>query len=124
MKVYYILVHMCFAPIDLPVYDCNSFYWPEQFTLNNCVKMLPIKKDEIEQQFKKNNLNECVYENYDLKDITDFKKLIKSSSNFNGLNVTIPYKKVIIPFLDELSKEAKSINAVNTIVFKYNKYRL
>ena len=56
MKVYYILVHMCFAPMDLPVYDCNSFYWPEQFTLNNCVKMLPTKKDEIEQQFKKNNL--------------------------------------------------------------------
>ena len=47
---------MCFAPMDLPVYDCNSFYWPEQFTLNNCVKMLPTKKDEIEQQFKKNNL--------------------------------------------------------------------
>ena len=56
MKVYYILVHMCFAPMDLPVYDCNSFYWPEQFTLNNCVKMLPTKKDEIEQQFRKNNL--------------------------------------------------------------------
>ena len=56
MKVYYILVHMCFAPIDMPVYDCNSFYWPEQFTLNNCVKMLPIKKDEIEQNFRKNNL--------------------------------------------------------------------
>ena len=56
MKVYYILVHMCFAPVDMPVYDCNSFYWPEQFTLNNCVKMLPIKKDEIEQQFRKNNL--------------------------------------------------------------------
>ena len=70
------------------------------------------------EKFKKNNLNECVYENYDLKDITDFKKLIKSSSNFNGLNVTIPYKKVIIPFLDELSKEAKAINAVNTIVFE------
>ena len=56
MKVYYILVHMCFAPMDMPVYDCNSFYWPEQFTLNNCVKMLPIKKDEIEQNFRKNNL--------------------------------------------------------------------
>ena len=70
------------------------------------------------EKFKKNNLSECVYKNYDLKDITDFKKLIKSSSNLNGLNVTIPYKKVIIPFLDELSKEAKAINAVNTIVFE------
>jgi len=70
------------------------------------------------EKFKKNNLNDCIYKNYDLKEIGDFKKLISSSSNLKGLNVTIPYKKVIIPFLDELSKEAKAINAVNTIVFE------
>jgi shikimate dehydrogenase len=33
-----------------------------------------------------------------------------------GFNVTIPYKKAVVPFLDELSKEAASIQAVNTIV--------
>ena len=69
------------------------------------------------EKFRKNNLNDCIYRNYDLKEIGEFKKLISSSSNLKGLNVTIPYKKVIIPFLDELSKEAKAINAVNTIVF-------
>ena len=47
---------MCFTALNAPVYDCNSFYWPEQFTLNNCVKMLPIKKNEIEENFKNNNL--------------------------------------------------------------------
>ena len=70
------------------------------------------------EKFRKNNLNNCIYRNYDLKEIGEFKKLISSSSNLKGLNVTIPYKKVIIPFLDELSKEAKAINAVNTIVFE------
>ncbi|HAA25086.1 MAG TPA: shikimate dehydrogenase [Ruminiclostridium sp.] len=36
---------------------------------------------------------------------------------FAGLNVTIPYKTDVIPFLDELSPEAEKINAVNTISF-------
>ncbi|NLG87804.1 MAG: shikimate dehydrogenase [Clostridiaceae bacterium] len=36
---------------------------------------------------------------------------------FTGLNVTIPYKTDVIPYLDELSQEAEKINAVNTISF-------
>ena len=35
---------------------------------------------------------------------------------FKGLNVTIPYKEAVIPYLDELSPEARSIGAVNTIL--------
>ena len=38
------------------------------------------------------------------------------SGNFTGLNVTIPYKKDVIPYLDELSPEAQRLGAVNTIV--------
>ena len=70
------------------------------------------------EKFKKNNLNDCVYLNYDLKEINDFNKIINKNPSLKGLNVTIPYKKTIIPFLDELSDEAKAINAVNTIVFE------
>ena len=36
--------------------------------------------------------------------------------DFKAINVTIPYKQDIIPFLDEISPEAQSINAVNTVV--------
>lgn len=36
--------------------------------------------------------------------------------DFSGINVTIPYKQAVIPFLDEISDEAKKIGAVNTIV--------
>ena len=36
--------------------------------------------------------------------------------DFKSINVTIPYKQEIIPYLDEISPEAKSINAVNTVV--------
>ena len=70
------------------------------------------------EKFKKNNLNDCVYLNYDLREINDFNKIVNKNPSLKGLNVTIPYKKTIIPFLDELSDEARAINAVNTIVFE------
>ena len=70
------------------------------------------------EKFKKNNLSDCIYLNYDLKEINDFNKIINKYPSLKGLNVTIPYKKTIIPFLDELSDEARAINAVNTIVFE------
>ena len=40
--------------------------------------------------------------------------------NFSGLNVTIPYKKAVIPYLDELSPAAQKIGAVNTVVRQPN----
>lgn len=38
------------------------------------------------------------------------------SKSFRGINVTIPYKEAVIPFVDEISEEARKIGAVNTIV--------
>ncbi|MBQ7218812.1 MAG: shikimate dehydrogenase, partial [Ruminococcus sp.] len=38
------------------------------------------------------------------------------SKNFKAINVTIPYKQTVIPFLDEISPEAEAIGAVNTVV--------
>jgi len=57
------------------------------------------------------------YVNYDLKSIDDFVQVLTSTPTPNGLNVTIPYKKAVIPYLDELSDEAAVIGAVNTIVW-------
>lgn len=55
------------------------------------------------------------YENFDIPSIQDFPEIIKNNPELIGLNVTIPYKEAIIPFLDELSENAKQIGAVNTI---------
>lgn len=43
------------------------------------------------------------------------------NGDFTGLNVTIPYKKDVIPFLDELSPRAKTLGAVNTIIRRNGK---
>ena len=43
------------------------------------------------------------------------------NADFSGLNVTMPYKKAVIPFLDTLSEQAQKLGAVNTIVKRDNK---
>lgn len=55
------------------------------------------------------------YDNFELKTIDEFPALLHENSQLRGLNVTIPYKTQIIPFLDELDEEAEKIGAVNTI---------
>jgi len=71
-------------------------------------------------KFENEQIQNALYKLFPLKDINDFCTLIKEK-NFKGLNVTIPYKESIIPFLDDLSKDAKKIGAVNTIQFVNNK---
>ncbi len=48
--------------------------------------------------------------------VEDFNSL--KSSDFRGVNVTIPYKETVIPLIDEISNQAKYIGAVNTILFQ------
>src|SRR5690606_8464684 len=59
-------------------------------------------------------IENCNYSIFDLNEISDVKKLFEIPE-LKGLNVTIPYKEKIIPFLDELSVEAKTVGAVNCI---------
>lgn len=70
-------------------------------------------------KFEQEGIAAC-YENIELASI-DAIKTILDSGNYSGLNVTIPYKEAIIPFLDELSTEAQQIGAVNVIEFKNGK---
>ena len=65
------------------------------------------------KKFKKLQLTNCEYVNFDLKSIEEL-----STINLNevyGFNVTIPYKTEIIKFLDKIDPEAEKIGAVNTI---------
>lgn len=57
------------------------------------------------------------YVNFDISDIKELKNIIRENQTLSGLNVTLPYKTQIIPLLDEIDKDAKSIGAVNVIRF-------
>lgn len=55
------------------------------------------------------------YQNFDIQNIKEFKLILQNNPNLKGLNVTIPYKERVIPFLDKLSRKATEIGAVNVI---------
>ena len=69
------------------------------------------------EKFEKLKLNKYKYLNFDIQQIKDFPSIIGEEKNLRGINVTIPYKEEIIPFLDKLDETAKNIGAVNTIKF-------
>ena len=71
-------------------------------------------------KFKKEDLN-CVYKNFDINSIDEFDAIFKSSNEISGLNVTIPYKEAVLPFLDALDADSHSIGAVNTIKIQNGK---
>lgn len=73
------------------------------------------------QKFESEKID-AQYENYPLKAIEEFPALIKNY-NLSGINVTIPYKQDVIPYLDSMSEEAKKIGAVNTIQIRDGKLK-
>jgi shikimate dehydrogenase len=75
------------------------------------------------RKFKEENIH-SEYRNFPLKDISDFERLVKAEPQLAGLNVTVPYKQKIIPYLDALSNTARIIQAVNTICFCRQEGRL
>jgi len=60
---------------------------------------------------------EAEYRNFPMEDISAFEALLKTETRLAGLNVTVPYKQKVIPYLDSLSETAESVGAVNTISF-------
>lgn len=57
------------------------------------------------------------YINFEIPDIGDFMEVISENPNLQGLNVTIPYKEQVIPYMDEMDADAAKIGAVNVIKF-------
>lgn len=67
------------------------------------------------EKFSLENIKDAQYENYPIDSIDLFTSLWENNSNLNGLNVTIPYKKAVIPFLQYPSTVVESIQACNCI---------
>jgi shikimate dehydrogenase len=66
------------------------------------------------QKFQDEGID-AVYENFEIPTIDALPEVLDSNPNLRGLNVTIPYKEKVIPFLDSVSPEARAIGAVNVI---------
>ncbi len=69
----------------------------------------------FKEKFDKENLHDWTYRAFPLEKIDLFPALWEENPFLVGLNVTIPYKEKVIPFLDELDISASKIGAVNTI---------
>ena len=66
------------------------------------------------EKFKSEGIN-AEYVNFEIPQINDFMEVIEENPNLRGLNVTIPYKEQVIPFLNELDPDTAKIGAVNVI---------
>lgn len=66
------------------------------------------------EKFETENI-ESTYDNFEIDNISKFPEIIKNNPELIGLNVTIPYKEKVIPFIDDLNDSAKEIGAVNTV---------
>ena len=77
---------------------------------------------ELHNYWIKNNGIDAIYEKQKLNE-NELEQIISKvkDKKINGVNVTVPFKKKVIPYLDELSFEAQSTQSVNTIYLKDNK---
>ncbi|MBW6533638.1 MAG: shikimate dehydrogenase [Mariniphaga sp.] len=74
-------------------------------------------KQFFTEKFEKEKVD-ATYENFEIEDISWFPDVVRNNPELIGLNVTIPYKQLIINFLNELDKAADDVGAVNTIKIK------
>ncbi|MDR1557507.1 MAG: shikimate dehydrogenase [Tannerellaceae bacterium] len=78
------------------------------------------------QKFEAEHID-AEYVNFEISDIKELKNIIKENINLRGLNVTLPYKTLVMPLLDEIDDDARLIGAVNVIAFRkgsFGKLRL
>ncbi|MFK7947289.1 MAG: shikimate dehydrogenase [Saprospiraceae bacterium] len=78
-------------------------------------------KGYFAKKFEKEGIENCFYDSFPLENIDLLPQLLAANPNFVGINVTLPYKQQVIPFLDELDENAAAIGAVNTIKFQDGK---
>jgi len=78
-------------------------------------------KSYFEKKFNDLGLQNHAYHNFEISSVDQFPSILKNNKNLIGLNVTIPYKENIIPFLNTISAEAREIGAVNCIKIAHGK---
>ena len=67
------------------------------------------------EKFKREEINDCSYENYPIKNIDELELVLKQHPQLEGLNITIPHKQAILSFLDDSTNIPFGLNACNCI---------
>ncbi|MGH2564392.1 MAG: shikimate dehydrogenase family protein, partial [Ginsengibacter sp.] len=79
-------------------------------------------KKYFSEKFSNENISDCEYHNFEIKDLELEISKLKCNTLIAGLNVTIPYKLGILPFLDAASEVCSEINACNCIKIDEGKW--
>ena len=97
--------------------------------INEISKIIGLIGFPLEHSFSERYFNErfddlgynfIEYRNFPLEEIEELEELLNLVPELCGFNVTSPYKQQIIRYLDEISDEARAINAVNTVIVKHD----
>ncbi|ALJ01397.1 shikimate dehydrogenase [Rufibacter tibetensis] len=74
------------------------------------------------EKFETEGIKDSIYHLFELDSISEFPSLLQRHPNLKGLNVTIPYKEAILPYLDELDPAAARIGAINVVKFENGRF--
>jgi shikimate dehydrogenase len=80
-------------------------------------------KKYFNEKFEKESLGDCFFELFPIAQIDLFPSLLLEQPSLQGLAVTIPYKKAVIPYLHQLDAAAQNTGAVNCIQFNEGKLK-
>ncbi|HEX3009202.1 MAG TPA: shikimate dehydrogenase [Bacteroidales bacterium] len=121
----WILLFLFTYDLRLPTHDLRLISPPMRtFGLIGYPLSHSFSKGYFSDKFLKEKLDDCSYNNYPIEDIGLLHQVLAGNPSLQGLNVTIPYKEKVIPFLDDISAEAKEIGAVNTIRIAHRNNKL
>ncbi len=67
------------------------------------------------EKFQREEINDCIYETYPIKNIDELELVVKQQPRLEGLNITIPHKQAILSFLDDSTNIPFGLNACNCI---------
>ena len=80
-------------------------------------------KKYFAEKYEAEEIADAYYELFPIEKVEVLPNLINDLPNLIGLNVTIPYKQAVLPYLDEVSEEAAAVGAVNTIKIRAGKLK-
>ena len=78
-------------------------------------------KKYFTEKFNREGIPDCRYENFELPAIAQLPTILNTHANLHGLNVTIPYKKEVIAFLDHKNEIVEAVGACNCIKIENGK---